>query len=254
MAPQKKQRFLDWNNKIFVESMKKIDKSIILIVILDMIFYFLCVSLVILWLRRLQNQINSFYMPSDIFALGYNQAHQLVGDIKSFYFMIILAFILLLLAIILLASIFKGIIWAITTKTKPSFKFVSKFLTLNLIWLGFWFFIAILIATYVQGGFIQAYFFSMILIALYLTNNLYSIYMSNQKLKSIIESLSMSFRKIHLFLLPSVVVVLIFYIVSRITSLMHFKLAPIVEFVIFISLVAIARFYFSTLATKIHSM
>ena len=231
--------------------MKRIDFGIILIIFLDSVFYFICASLSVLWLQRVQTQIKSFYLPSDIFALGYEQAQQLVGDVRIFYFMIILSFVLLLLAIILLASIFKGIIWARTTKTKLSFKLISKFLTLNLIWMGFWFLLAVLIATLVDQIHVKAYFFSMILIALYFTNNLYTIYMRKQKLSSIKDALALSFTKIHLFILPFLVVFLLFYILSKLANLMQFKYGPVIGFIVFTFIFALTRYYFSTLAENL---
>src|SRR3989338_3931585 len=125
---KKSQNFLEWNNDVFISSMKKIDANIILTVILDTLFYAISGYIVIFWLQRLQDKIQAFNLPSDVMSLGREGARQLVSDEKSFYFLIIFSFILVLLIIIFLASILKGIIWAKTAGAKISFRLISKFL------------------------------------------------------------------------------------------------------------------------------
>ena len=118
MKKPKKSNFIEWNNDIFVYSMKKININIILIVILDALFFFLSGSILIFWLQRIQAKMAAFNLPTDVISLGYERAQQLVAEVKTFYYLIIFSFILILIAIIFLASIFKGVIWAKTTKTK----------------------------------------------------------------------------------------------------------------------------------------
>src|SRR3989338_10943080 len=130
--------FFEWNSKVLVSSLKKIDLDITLITFLDILFYSISGFMIVIWLQRIQAKMLGFVMPADIMALGYEKAQQLLNNARTFYLLIIFSFILLLIAIIFFASIFKGIIWAKTTNTKISIRLLSKFLCLNLFWMGFW--------------------------------------------------------------------------------------------------------------------
>ena len=89
MKQTQKFNFLEFNNKILISSIKKIDLSIILIIILDALFYFLSGYLAVLWLKRIQEKIAVFNLPADLVSLGYEKANQLVADVRSFYYLII---------------------------------------------------------------------------------------------------------------------------------------------------------------------
>ena len=176
-----KSNFLDWNNKILLNSAKKIDLNIIPIVILDALFYFLSGYLAVFWFRRIQEKIAAFNLPADMVSLGYKKINQLAADGISFYYLIIFSFILLLIVIILLAGILKGIIWAKTTKTKISLALISKFLGLNLVWMGFWFLLIFLISLLVQPQSVPIFMTITLILGIYFTNTLYTVFMKEQK-------------------------------------------------------------------------
>src|SRR3989344_8129502 len=134
-----KQNFLGWNYNVLFSSLKKIDLSIILIVALDLIFYFASVFIYLNWYKMIQAKEASFSLPQNIQSLPLNQLQQLTNDAQNFYYLFLLSFILVVVAIIFMASILKGIIWAKTTKAKITLKLISKFFMLNLAWIGFWF-------------------------------------------------------------------------------------------------------------------
>ncbi len=243
--------FLEWNNNIFISSIKKIDLNIILIVILDTLFYLLSGYFVIFWLQRIQAKMASFSLPTDIISLGTEKAQQLVSEVKTFYYLIIFSFILVLIAIIFLASILKGIIWAKTTNTKISFKLISKFLGLNLIWMSFWFLIIFLIVYLVEPRLTPWFTIASIILALYFTNTIYTIFMKEQKFKSILDAIKLNITKIQLFLLPYAVIYLLFYIIVKLNNLLKFKYSTILLGLILLIYAAVARYYVSTLIYEI---
>ena len=247
----KKQNFLEWNNNIFISSIKKINLNIILIIILDVLFYFLSGYLLIFWLQRVQAKMTTFTLPTDIISLGPEKAQELVSEIKAFYYLLIFSFILVLIAIIFLASILKGIIWAKTTNTKISFKLISKFLSLNLIWMGFWFLLIILISYLAEPSSAPMFMIAVIILGLYFTNTLYTIFMKQQTIKSIIRSIKLNISKIHLFILPYAVIYLLFYIIVRLTNLLKFKYSTILLGLIIIIYATVVRYYVSTLVLEI---
>ena len=139
--------------------------------------------------------METFNLPTDIISLGSERAQQLVSEVKTFYFLIIFSFILLLLAIIFLASIVKGIIWAKTTRTKISFALISKFLALNLIWMGFWFVLIFLISWLVDPSFAPIIMVGAIFLGVYFTNTLYTLFMNKQKIGTIKYSVKLPAKK-----------------------------------------------------------
>ena len=254
MKTTKKMSFLQWNNIILISSIKKIDLNIILIVILDILFYFLSGYSAIFWLQRIQAKMASFNLPTDIVSLGYDRAQQLIKDTRIFYYLILASFILLFIAVIFLASILKGIIWAKTTNTKITMKFISKFLGLNLIWMGFWFVLVILISLFVEPASAPMFMIVIMILGAYFTNTLYTIFMKESKLKSILEAIKLNVVKIHLFLLPYLAISLLFFIILRLSNLLKFKYSSIFLGVVVLFYAAFARYYASTLVVEIEKL
>ena len=234
-----------------MSSIKKIDLNIILIIILDFLFYFLSGYLIILWLQRIQAKMASFNIPTDVLALGAERAQQLVSEVKGFYYLIVFSFIVLLIAIIFLASILKGVIWAKVTGTKITFKLISKFLGLNLLWMGFWFVIVFFISFLANPASAPILMISAIILGIYFTNTLYTIFMKNQSLKLLLGSIKLNITKFHLFLLPHIMIFLLLYVIIRLSNLLKFKYSTILLGSILIVYAAAVRYYASTLVLEV---
>ena len=254
MKKAKKLDFLGWNNSIFMSSLKQINLNIVLIAIIDALFYLISGYLVIFWMQRMQAKMAAFNIPADITALGVERARQLVKEVKTFYFLIIASLVLLLIAIIFLMSIFKGIIWAKTTGTKTTFKLISKFLALNLVWTSFWFIVVFLISYLVEPAAAPMAMLIAIILGLYFTNTLYALFMKKQQFKSIIHALKLNISKIHLFLLPCISIGFLFYIVLRASSLIKSAYSQIIAGIIIIFLIAFIRYYISNLVYEIDKL
>ncbi len=250
----KKLSFLEWNNDIFVSSMKKIKLDIILIIILDSLFYVLSGYMLVFWLRRIQAGMAAFNLPGDVMSLGIEKGQELASDVKSFYYLIIFSFILVLVAIIFLASIIKGITWAKTTGAKISFKLISKFLALNLIWMGFWFLLVFLISLLVQPSLAPRFMVIAVILGLYFSNTLYTLFMHEQSLKSIFIAIKLNINKIHLFLLPYAIAGLLLFIILRAGNFLKFNYSSLVLGLLIITCAAFARYYVSELALRISKL
>ncbi|MBI4452037.1 hypothetical protein HY637_01285 [Candidatus Woesearchaeota archaeon] len=216
MQKTKKQGFLTWNYEILKTSFKNINQDILFIIILDFLFYIASGYLVILWITRITEKINSINLQPDFSPAA---IQQLSKDTQMFYYVVVFSFVMLLVAIIFLASILKGIIWAKTIKAKISLKLLSKFLGLNLVWLGFWFAVFFLISWIVEIDFALQFMAAAALAAFYLTNILYSLFMSDPGIKSVKQSIKIGIAKIHLFLLPYALIFLGLYLVMFLSSL-----------------------------------
>ena len=245
---------MEWNNDIFVSSIKKINISIILILVLDAIFYFLSGYLIIFWLQRIQEKMAAFSLPADVLSLGYERAQQLVSEAKAFYYLLIFSFIVLLIAIIFLASLLKGIIWAKTTNTKITLALISKFLGLNLIWMGFWFLLVVLNSLFALPTSAPILMAITIILGIYFTNTLYTIFMKKQIIKSIVNAIKLNIQKIHLFLLPYALISLIFFIIVRISNILKFRYSTIAFGLLVLTYAAVVRYYLSALILEIEKL
>jgi len=246
--------FFDWNNKILVSSFRKIGLNILLIIVLDFLFYSLSGYLIIFWLQKIQQKMAAFNLPTDIASLGYSKMQQLANEANAFYRMVILSFILILIILIFLASILKGVIWAKTTNTKISFRLISKFLALNLIWMGFWFALIILISLLAEPASAPAFMVTAIIAGLYFTNTLYPIFMKKPHLKSIFSAVKLNIAKIHLFLLPYAVIMLLLYLLVQLGRLLAFSYSSLLTGVILIIYAAAVRYYVSALAAEVEKI
>lgn len=251
MHEKKSKNFLEWNRRIFISSAKKIDLSIIPIIILDAVFYFSAGFLAVEWLQRIQAKMAAFNIPAGIISLGPERAQQLAGEVKAFYYLAVLSFALLLIAIIFLASIIKGAIWAKTTGTKITLKLISKFFGLNLVWMGFWIILAVMISRFADIASVPAFMAVTIILGLYFTNTLYTIFMKGQKFNSIASALKLNILKIRMFLLPYAVFFLLLYAAVKTGSLIYFRHSQILLGFAALIYFAAARYYFSALVLEI---
>ncbi|MBI2652492.1 hypothetical protein HYX00_03410 [Candidatus Woesearchaeota archaeon] len=253
MKKAQKLNFIEWNNNILINSIKKINLNVILTIVLDILFYSSSAFMTFFWLKGIEAKKQSIILPTpnDLIALGYERAQEVLRETKAFLFLLIFSAVIMLLAIIFLASILKGIIWAKTTNTKISFALISKFLVLNLIWISFWFLLVFLISWLVEPASALIFMITTIILGIYFTNTLYTIFMKEQKLKSIISAVKLNITKIHLFLLPYFVIALLFFILMRFSNFLKFRYSPILLGLIIIVYAAVVRYYASELVLKV---
>jgi hypothetical protein len=247
---KKSKNFMDWNNDIFVKTIKNIDKNIIITVMLDITFYFMSALIVIFWFTRIQDRILAFNLPN-LGSVAPEQANILLGEVRSFYYLIIFSFILVLAAIIFLASIFKGIIWAKVTKTKPTMHLISKFLVLNVIWMGFWFLLLLITSLTVMPPSIPAFILAILATSSYLTNNMYPMFMNKPLLKTIMHSIKFSIKKIKWFILPYAVIFLTSFIIVRAGIFISFQYSAYLLTLLFLIFLAFVRYYSFSLVKEI---
>ena len=243
----KNKNFLDWNYGVLARSLKRIDLNIILIVILDALFYLASVFIYINWFAAMKAKEASFSLPPNIQSLPLSQLQQLTKDAQSFYYFFILSFLLVVISVIFLASISKGIIWAKTTRTKITLKLISKFFMLNLAWMGFWFLAIMAIAKFVDAESVNLFSRIAIFLGIYLTGALYSLFMKEQKFRAVKDALKLSIRKIHMFILPYFLISLVLYILVKLTS----QFPSLISTTILLIYIAIVRYYLSELAFEL---
>lgn len=250
--------FIEWNNNIFVKSFKKMDFGILLIIILDSLFYLTAAGLFFLWDKFMKAKAAAINLPADpneivntLTSLGPEKAQQLASEVKSYFFLLLFSFIAVVILVIFLAGIFKSIIWAKTMKTKISLKFMSGFLLLNVIWMGFWAVIIFLISYIVNPGSVPTFFLIAFIVAVYFTNILYPIFMRKQRLNSIASAIRIGIAKIHLFVLPNLIIFLVLLILTWAASKLTFNYSFFVTAFILVIYAAVVRYYASELSAEV---
>ena len=253
MKKTKQSSFIEWNYNILISSIKKININIILIMILDVLFYTLSAFAFIVWSGQITAKMESIILPShaSLASFGLEKAQQAVADSRAFFFLLVFSIILMVLAIIFLASVLKGVIWTKTTNTKITLRLISEFLGLNLIWMSFWFGAVFLVSYLIKDESASIFMLAVIILGLYFTNTLYTIFMKEQKLKSIFNAIKLNIVKIHLFLLPYAIILLLFYVIIKLITPLQFKYSQIIFGLVVLFYSALVRYYISALVLDI---
>lgn len=249
--------FIEWNSNLLVNSFRKIDFNILSIIILDSLFYLTAAGSFFLWDKFMKAKAAAINLPEDpneivntLASLGPEKAQQLASEVKSYFLLLLFSFIAVVIFVIFLAGIFKSIIWAKTAKTKLSLKLISGFLLLNLIWMGFWTVIIFLVSYIVNSESVPTFLFIAFIVAVYFTNILYPIFMRRLRLNSIGSAIKVGIAKIHLFVLPNLIIFLILFILAWAASKLTFNYSFFVTAFILIVYVAFVRYYVSALAVE----
>ncbi|HLC49818.1 MAG TPA: hypothetical protein VJI97_00135 [Candidatus Nanoarchaeia archaeon] len=257
MTP-KKQSYWEQNKELLKSSVKKIDKWILISIALDIVFYIIIIYSFIFWNSSIQAKSFSILSkyPSDPTMMTASQLQNINLEAKSFLMLLYSSVALLALFIIFITSIVKGIIWAKTTSAKINIHLISRFLGLNLIWMGLWTGIIVLIGFAADKTALVSFASLLIVIALYFTNIIYSLFMKNNKISSITDGLKLGVSKISEFAIPNAAVLFVIYLIINSGNLVNAAQANagyinLAIMVVLIAFIAFARYYTSTLVYQV---
>jgi hypothetical protein len=218
---KKNLNFISLHQKALKDSFKRIDLSFIWIIIADMLFYLASGYLIIFWLQRIQDKIQSFNLPSNIDAVSAQASQQLGDQIVQLNLTIRVSAVLLVVAVIFLAAIIKGFVWSRTSKTKFNFNFLSRFLVLNLIWMGILSALVYLVLFFIKSGLVFLFLIAILPLYSYLTYGVYGNFMKRQRFSESFSSIRISFRKIHYFIVPFIATVVLWLAALWLTALVR---------------------------------
>ena len=245
--------FLEWNYDILLSSMKKVSWEIILFIALDALFYMLSFSMFYFWNKNITQRMNSVILPppESLASLGIAKIGMIKTEAQSFFILLSLSILLLIAAIIFLASIIKGIIWSGTSGKRPTIFFISKFFLLNLIWMGLWFALIFSISFLAVPPYSVFFMLIAIMLGVYFTNILYSLFVEEWHLISILRAIKLGACKIHLFAIPYAIIFGLFYLIALLGGFFKFKYHVFVFSVFLIAYCAVQRYYAYNLVKKI---
>ncbi len=238
--------YLKNSYKLFINSFKKINIKIFFIMFFDLVFYAMATLISITTFNLIKKKALAVDMPQNILQLGAENIEKTMLDLRAFLFLLIGMIILMFLIIIIDWSIFKGLSWGITLKRKFNFKFFLKFFLLNLVWWGVFIFLLIAVSNVFRQSVIPIYIIVLTLIWIYFTNIIYTLFVKEEKFKSVKKAFKIGFTKIHYFILPYTVLILILSIIISIMNLITFLPygagLPIMALIL-LFYIAWARFY-----------
>jgi len=241
----KKEGYFKKNYNLFINSFKKIDLKIFHIVFFDLLFYSLVPLIAIATYKVIENRASLTNMPADLLQVGAETAENLLSDLKVFFFLLIAMLILMVITIIIDWSIFKGLAWGLTIKRKFNFKFFLKFFILNLIWLGTYAILIFLFALTFRESALWIYLLILTLIWTYFTNIIYTLFMKNEK-KAVRKAFKLGFTKIHLFILPYLILFIILsiiFFIMNLTTALPYGIGLTIIILTLLFYLAWARFY-----------
>lgn len=243
-----KKNYFNESFDLFLNSFKKINIDFIYVLVYDLLFYLITGLVFFIWFILLNNQYSRLLGIdlANMFALGITYAERSVAIMKGFFLFVILSAIILTIFIILNLSLFKGLIWSRICREKFTIKFFIKFLLLNAIWIIIWLIAAVIIAVGVKVNIAQYLIILLAIVFVYFTIFLYMFFTKNKKLKAIKDAFKFGITKVHYFVLPYILVILVFILISQLYWLYRFlpyKIGMIVTSLILLGFLAWFRLY-----------
>ncbi len=206
---------------LLIETIRSIRAWILLVVLLDFLFYAGAFGMVALAKSEIVANYDALNFPDPSLQqqISPEDAAAMLSQMKSFKATTITILAAVAIAIIMWWSICKGLIWSITLKEKIRATTLWRFLMLNLAWLGCWM-LLISVFAYIFN-FAKAQYFLLGLIGFFLltTSSIYTFFMPSPSLAGFKKGMVVFFKKFHLLVLPSALLFMTYALASRIFML-----------------------------------
>lgn len=216
--------------KTYVNSFK--NKSILLVLVLNISFIIVTVALITLtkkisqpWIDKIQKvELSNIAFQSEA------QLQETATTLRGFILFLILTAIAFVLFLIINWSFFQGIIYKILLKQRFNAKSFGKFLLLNIIWVIPWLILIFIILFGAKTGYFITPILILMLLFLHLSFILYILFAKNNKIK-IKQSLKIGMLKIHYCIIPYIFIAITFIIISQLNLL---KISSIIIYFIYL--------------------
>ena len=255
----KKQNYFKNSWNLFVKSFKDFDTRAIFIVLYDLIFFSIIYLSFIIFSKYIQNKSLKINIPltEEIMQLPQTEISQISSQLNNFLWFIFIGIVLVALIIFIAACTFKGLIWLKITHKKFTIDFIKKFVLLNLIWTLIWIIPIIIIALVLKKDLLAPFLVIIAPLIMHFTNILHIFFIHTKKLSSIKRAFKIGIKKIYLFILPYILMLIIFLIISQSYWLYNFMPGNIPFIIaIFVLLVYFAwfRIYLYTIVKDIEKI
>ncbi len=261
----KKKGFLQKNTDIVKAFLKKIGLNVVYIAFFDLIFFASLVVLPLSWNKLIMKHpvLAMVDQYGNVANLNLEQIEQIAPMMGSFFFLLVLSLLAMVVLIFLIYSVTRAAIWAVITKKEFSLKLCKRFTMLSLAWLLF--VIPAAIITFIviallgmiasaAGNYALLYiisFISIVIILIPVTITFLTCYYfikENKIFYSIKEALAAAFKKIRIFLLPFALITIVIIILSNLLRLLPASLRASQAYMVFSGLallfyIAFVRLY-----------
>ena len=248
-----KNNFIKQNYTLLINSFKRINLKILLILIFDILFYFIFIQVGKFLLKVITKKADNVDLTQNLIDLNQQAANNLLSSMREFFLFFAFSIILFLILMIISWSIFNGLIWSIVSDKKFNLKFFKKFFLLNLICLQIWFLLIILFAIIMKPQTAAIFMIIILIIAFYLTNILYPLFLKENRIRKIKEAFKLGISKIHYFIVPYAIIIALFLIILNAYNLIIVKIYPnpYVLYGIILLFIAWLRYYFVEIVTSL---
>src|SRR3989338_11284407 len=217
-APSALLSYLEKNRDIFISSVKGFTWRLPLAMALDFLFYFIAFIGISTAAQKLRGKYEQILFPQSLDGLTPDQAALLLSQAKSFYYSLIGGIVIAVICLIVLWSLLKGIIWALTLRQKITPIYLWKFFLLNCAWLTFW--ISLLgtlayISNLAQAKYVVLGLFAFFVI---LSNGLYTVFVPNPSFASVKKGLGFTLRNLHLLIAPYTLLFVFYILITKLYS------------------------------------
>lgn len=205
--------------KTYANSFK--NKKIPLVLAINILFVLIASALIKLTKIISQSQIdkiNSIDL-SDIISQTEAQLQATISTLRGFALFAMLTAVLFLLLLIISWTLCQGIIYTALLKKKFSLRHFEKFLILNLIWIIPWLILIFMILFVGKTENFIAPILILALLFLHFSLILYTLFAKNNKLGQIKQALKLGITKIHHFIMPYLIIIITFIILSQLNLL-----------------------------------
>ncbi|TKJ17699.1 hypothetical protein CEE44_04165 [Candidatus Woesearchaeota archaeon B3_Woes] len=158
----------------------------------------------------------------EMMQLQQTEISQISSQLSNFLWSIFVGIAIVALVTFIAMCIFKGLIWFRIANKKFNFNYSKKFILLNLLWFLIWITPAILLFFVLKKEIIAYLLVIITILLLHFTNLLYISFTKNPKLSSIKKAFKIGIKKIHLFILPYLIAIIIFLVISQLYWLYNF--------------------------------
>jgi len=247
-------KYLSLNREVFLNSIKKINLNILIIALIDYIFYSLIYFSSQFWFSKVLEKYNLVNLDSlSEFAL-----ESIVAQTQGLYYFLIYSTILLFMAFFIFSALSKSIVWALTAKTKITPKYVIKFsfakLILNLLVFGIIFIISIvfkieplLTLFFVLPRWLQI---GCILPFIIFLNAIYALLAKNPGVSQIKNGIVLFFKKIHYILFLFAIMLILALLINYIYFTNRSQYWLIFSVVLLLFYLAAGRYYIYEMVSK----
>ena len=263
-------KYLKNQYNVLKDSIKELDAKTAILTLYELIFFLISgvAFMIFASVLRKKSVFLSTLDLENLMNLPKSEIDITHSTLKNFMTTMIIGTILLIIVIFITMAVMKSIIWFTTANKKFKKEDILKFIPIRFVWLlieaGF--LIILFLPLFITIGFSSninsaplALTFSLITLALFLTlmtikSLMYVFYLESKNIKCIKKAFKFGLKKIHHYIIPYLVILGLFIVVSQLYWIYQFfpdKIINLLTLIIYILFAVWTRIYFLKVTNNI---